>query len=1102
MSSPERSQELHRGSSTASTQKNVENEQSGARQRRDKPSRSMLQSSQSSDCTQVPQHYSPTSSAQSEPTPPNTSDRGSRYTILETTIKTYSPTRHEDTRPRQSSNKLLEPSPFSSPISDYAPHVPAQRYQTSDFTSAMQGDSDGRSLQKSRAETRLIPRNESPNLISKRSLSPKRITTTPQGTGTIHRSVLVTNENNDKGGAPKHLSQKNAVIERLRHQVAAMKASSDAVGPQRFFSKAPRADTRTESDIRNVKESAHDREKAYRLMIADMKQQEEIAQSGRWTTPNPLRSTPWNVRSNNWSSPLSGCRSPSDPRVSLFRSVDNDDGDGFLAMGLSSNAKAAAPTIELLSRELQSAAELVSELRRRSHKYWAEARSERNDKNASRAHHERNIYDLKSLVDDLSTELEELQHIVKERSHRVNIVTEELQQSKAETQTALSLCETFKTEKEDTDRYIEELEAERMRMMEENETIRDKLAGLEKSYSVRETKMNETAMIRVHGLEQEIMQLTKELERCRDNTDMRVKVEKAQRDVEQAMQEADRSVQEKSIEISKLLERLSILEDDLSLARQQLNEAELREKQLEDQNTDKQRKIREQLREISELWEQMTLERQNNEVAIGAVIKQTNEAHAADLAKENEALRRKLEKCLKEKTAALEKHAALVGELVFEKSVNSPRMEHVTSISERYETEKNNILRDHQASLGLLKETHERELKLLREQIDALTGEKEKNSVLVNRSLEQQDEAKKVIASYRREIDELQHELKLTREKVNDREAAENARLEELRSMERQYADLKRQIDRDELVRQPSELQKMLQQQSQDRIKELETALRQAHVDLENEKKTSQMIAQSMEQSVAKAADIKELMEEKVIKERQKRRELENDISSQRNKIVDLNQTNMELKEELLNVTRRNEFMSTTESKELTKLNEMLRLQNDALIVENTALKKLLEEARQNLSEAQFKLEKKQLSGVRHLDKAKEENLRARLVEFYTQHAPNQLSEGRIDALVNHVAQNGQEDALFAMLRKKYLGQQPTEKEQKIIDGMGSVYLSPVKKYPSADSYLHRVLRIYEKYAPTKRSRAAVLLNGDYRGREEQLISDLVKKYGPEPEPW
>jgi hypothetical protein len=97
-----------------------------------------------------------------------------------------------------------------------------------------------------------------------------------------------------------------------------------------------------------------------------------------------------------------------------------------------------------------------------------------------------------------------------------------------------------------------------------------------------------------------------------------------------------------------------------------------------------------------------------------------------------------------------------------------------------------------------------------------------------------------------------------------------------------------------------------------------------------------------------------------------------------------------------------------------------------------------------------------------------------RLERFYQKYAPEKMSN--LEKILQ--AYSGKEETLFLELVKKY-GPEPAD--------------------VNASEWRTRVTRIYQHYAPEKIANVDQVME-HYRGREDAAIDDLVKKYGPEPQ--
>eukprot|EP00759_Apiculatamorpha_spiralis_P003230 PhF_6_TR11554/c0_g1_i2/m.18572 len=99
---------------------------------------------------------------------------------------------------------------------------------------------------------------------------------------------------------------------------------------------------------------------------------------------------------------------------------------------------------------------------------------------------------------------------------------------------------------------------------------------------------------------------------------------------------------------------------------------------------------------------------------------------------------------------------------------------------------------------------------------------------------------------------------------------------------------------------------------------------------------------------------------------------------------------------------------------------------------------------------------------------------RERLLLYYTRYNPTKIDT--IDAVLGEY--RGDEKELFTVLLRKY-GPDPPD--------------------PSQDVYRSRIERYYKHYFPEKPVDDINILLASNRGREEEMIGEMVQKYGPEP---
>ena len=113
-----------------------------------------------------------------------------------------------------------------------------------------------------------------------------------------------------------------------------------------------------------------------------------------------------------------------------------------------------------------------------------------------------------------------------------------------------------------------------------------------------------------------------------------------------------------------------------------------------------------------------------------------------------------------------------------------------------------------------------------------------------------------------------------------------------------------------------------------------------------------------------------------------------------------------------------------------------------------------------------------------------------RVVAIYQKYDPSKV--GQADATLEKY--KGKEEQVISALVKKY-GPEPNSAASPVASPRPA---EPASGSGSPRSYKDRVVAIYQKYDPTKVGQADATLD-KYKGKEEQVISALVKKYGPEP---
>ncbi|KEG11642.1 hypothetical protein DQ04_02411070 [Trypanosoma grayi] len=126
---------------------------------------------------------------------------------------------------------------------------------------------------------------------------------------------------------------------------------------------------------------------------------------------------------------------------------------------------------------------------------------------------------------------------------------------------------------------------------------------------------------------------------------------------------------------------------------------------------------------------------------------------------------------------------------------------------------------------------------------------------------------------------------------------------------------------------------------------------------------------------------------------------------------------------------------------------------------------------------------------------------RDRLIAIYRKYEPSKL--GTVSGTLQKF--QGKEEAVIRQLIKKYGPEPPVTEEVPVCDGANSqhapntpVPLSPVFDESVTGSYRSRLISIYQRYEPAKIGTVDATLR-KFKGREEAVIRQLVKKYGPEP---
>ena len=117
-----------------------------------------------------------------------------------------------------------------------------------------------------------------------------------------------------------------------------------------------------------------------------------------------------------------------------------------------------------------------------------------------------------------------------------------------------------------------------------------------------------------------------------------------------------------------------------------------------------------------------------------------------------------------------------------------------------------------------------------------------------------------------------------------------------------------------------------------------------------------------------------------------------------------------------------------------------------------------------------------------------------RVVAIYQKYDPSKV--GQADATLDKY--KGKEEQVISALVKKYGPEPAASGPSTPRDESPAAAQSPAPPVNAARSYKERVVAIYQKYDPSKIGQADATLD-KYKGKEEQVISALVKKYGPEP---
>eukprot|EP01062_Namystynia_karyoxenos_P002503 TRINITY_DN10882_c3_g1_i1.p1 TRINITY_DN10882_c3_g1~~TRINITY_DN10882_c3_g1_i1.p1 ORF type:complete len:768 (+),score=239.60 TRINITY_DN10882_c3_g1_i1:93-2396(+) len=129
-------------------------------------------------------------------------------------------------------------------------------------------------------------------------------------------------------------------------------------------------------------------------------------------------------------------------------------------------------------------------------------------------------------------------------------------------------------------------------------------------------------------------------------------------------------------------------------------------------------------------------------------------------------------------------------------------------------------------------------------------------------------------------------------------------------------------------------------------------------------------------------------------------------------------------------------------------------------------------------------------------------DFRARLLRYYQRYAPDQV--GNMDGLLSQW--QGREEELMAELVKSYGPEPPAPAGGGAAAVPAAAAAVPAAgaaapaagAAPGAEPFRARMLRYYQRYAPDQVGNMDGLL-AQWQGREEELMAELVKTYGPEP---
>ena len=121
------------------------------------------------------------------------------------------------------------------------------------------------------------------------------------------------------------------------------------------------------------------------------------------------------------------------------------------------------------------------------------------------------------------------------------------------------------------------------------------------------------------------------------------------------------------------------------------------------------------------------------------------------------------------------------------------------------------------------------------------------------------------------------------------------------------------------------------------------------------------------------------------------------------------------------------------------------------------------------------------------------ESARSRLTRFYEKYNPSKL--GSVDQTLEAYA--GREEEMFTALVGKY-GPEPPRSSSANPTSAVTSSRKPSSGNSGATGYRDRLVRFYEKYNPSKLNAVDQTLEA-YAGREEEMFTALVGKYGAEP---